>query len=363
MSGKRIIAIVLIYLLACAGWVVLGGTTLVRSEMFLDRLYRDVRKLWGVPLVQKAPMFTLDDGSKTPPVVIPSATKISTDVKLDYRRKGLIWYPTFVCRMDGRWTLTNDTDEPMTLKGWFEFPNPEGTYDNFVLTLDDQPLDVPVNPSQPLELTIDVPAGASRVLAIGYGTFGIESWRYVVNREVGRVKDLSLTVTTDFHEYDFPDGSMSPTDKKPIDGGAMLTWEASDLLTTQDMGVVVPDKLNPGPLAARITFFAPVCLVFFFVLVAAVNVVCRIGIHPMHYLFVSAGFFAFHLLFVYMVDHVDVHVAFAVAAAVSVVMVTLYLRAALGTVFPWKVAGAGQVFYLVLFSYSFFLQGMAGLTV
>ena len=40
-----------------------------------------------------------------------------------------------------------------------------------------------------------------------------------------------------------------------------------------------------------------------------------------------------------------------------------YLRSALGPAFPWKIAAAGQLFYLVLFSYSFFLQGMTGLTV
>ncbi len=31
--------------------------------------------------------------------------------------------------------------------------------------------------------------------------------------------------------------------------------------------------------------------------------------------------------------------------------------------FPWKLAAAGQVFYLVLFSYSFFLKGITGLII
>lgn len=44
-------------------------------------------------------------------------------------------------------------------------------------------------------------------------------------------------------------------------------------------------------------------------------------------------------------------------------LVTAYLRAALGGAFPWGVAAAGQVFYLVLFPYSFFLVGVTGLTI
>jgi inner membrane protein involved in colicin E2 resistance len=83
----------------------------------------------------------------------------------------------------------------------------------------------------------------------------------------------------------------------------------------------------------------------------------------MHYLFVTAGFFAFHLLFAYLVDLINVHAAFLAATVTSVGLVTSYLRAALGPRFPWRLAAAGQCVYLVLFSYSFFLKGMTGLTV
>ena len=33
-----------------------------------------------------------------------------------------------------------------------------------------------------------------------------------------------------------------------------------------------PDRLNPGPLAARITFFAPVSLLFFFTVMVILGV-------------------------------------------------------------------------------------------
>ncbi|MEM7019574.1 MAG: inner membrane CreD family protein, partial [Pseudomonadota bacterium] len=89
----------------------------------------------------------------------------------------------------------------------------------------------------------------------------------------------------------------------------------------------------------------------------------KVNIHPMHYLFVTGGFFAFHLLFSYLVDLIDIHIAFWASAVTSVALVILYLRGALGETFPWKIAFAGQLFYLVLFSYSFFLDGITGLTV
>ena len=142
-----------------------------------------------------------------------------------------------------------------------------------------------------------------------------------------------------------------------------LRWEAADLLTQQDIGVIVPSKLNPGPLTTRITFFAPVCLLFFFILVLRINIVYAVPIHPMHYLFVTAGFFSFHLLLAYLVDLLNIHLAFGIAALVSVGLVTSYLRSALGGRFPMRAAIGGQLFLLVLFSYTFFIDGMTGLTV
>jgi len=63
------------------------------------------------------------------------------------------------------------------------------------------------------------------------------------------------------------------------------------------------------------------------------------------------------------VDLIHIHLAFLLSASISVALVTGYLSAALRGEFPWKVAVAGQLFFLVLFSYSFFLEGMTGLTV
>jgi inner membrane protein involved in colicin E2 resistance len=79
--------------------------------------------------------------------------------------------------------------------------------------------------------------------------------------------------------------------------------------------------------AARIAFFAPVSLLFFVTVVLLVGGLKGVALHPMHVFFVAAGFFAFHLLFAYLVDLVPLHVAFAIAALASLVLVCGYLRA------------------------------------
>jgi inner membrane protein involved in colicin E2 resistance len=125
----------------------------------------------------------------------------------------------------------------------------------------------------------------------------------------------------------------------------------------------LPNRLNPGPLAARITAFAPVSLLFFLVVMVILGVLQQRNLHPVNYGFLSAAFFAFHLLLAYLVDHVDIHVAFVAASAVSIGLVVSYLRLVSGTAFALARAGLAQLVFLVLFSYAFFFEGYTGLTV
>ena len=124
-----------------------------------------------------------------------------------------------------------------------------------------------------------------------------------------------------------------------------------------------PEKLNPGPFAARVTFFAPVSLLFFLAVMVMVGATSGPSLHPMHYWFIAAAFFAFHLLLAYLVDHVSVHVAFATAAAVSLVLVVSYLRVVTGMRDALLKAGVAQLIFLVLFSYAFFFEGFTGLSI
>jgi inner membrane protein involved in colicin E2 resistance len=125
----------------------------------------------------------------------------------------------------------------------------------------------------------------------------------------------------------------------------------------------LPNRLNPGPVASRITFFAPVSLLFFLTVMVMLGVVRGESLHPMNYFFLAAAFFAFHLLLAYLVDHVSIHAAFAIAAATSLGLVVSYLRVVTGMRRALLQAGAAQLVFLVLFSYAFFFEGYTGLTV
>ncbi len=364
MSAKRIMAVGAIFLIACAGWWILGTATAVRSSRLFGRLGPQVENLWGAPLIQEAPSVAAEiPGSEQLRWLMPQQNNINVHLEADHRRKGLIWYPTYTCSFDGTYTIANTEEVSQKIRIHFNFPAKGATYDNFAIAVDGENILVPIDTKMGIDEILELAPGASRDFRITYRARGIRDWRYKMDPRVGRVQNLNLVLKTGFEDIDYTEGSLSPMSVVKEKDGMLVSWIASDLITNEDIGIIIPERLNPGPLTSRITFFAPVCLLFFFVLVGTINIIYRVTIHPMHYLFVAAGFFAFHLLLSYMAGMVNIHASFIIAALTSVVLVTSYLSAALGGKFPWKVAVGGQLFFLVLFSYSFFLKGTTGLTV
>jgi inner membrane protein involved in colicin E2 resistance len=192
----------------------------------------------------------------------------------------------------------------------------------------------------------------------------MDDWEYAfADTGVAEISDFELALRTDFVNVDYPAGSMSPTLKQPAPNGWQLTWQFKDLVTGQHVALDLPNPLNPGPMAARLTAFAPVSLLFFLVVMVIIGVLSDRNLHPMNYAFLSAAFFAFHLLLAYLVDHISIHAAFFISSIVSVFLVVSYLRVVAGARFAFAQAGLAQFVFLVLFSYAFFFEGYTGLTV
>jgi inner membrane protein involved in colicin E2 resistance len=142
-----------------------------------------------------------------------------------------------------------------------------------------------------------------------------------------------------------------------------LVWRYKNLISGFAIGMAMPEKLQPGPLASQISYFAPVSLLLFFFVIFTITTLRNIELHPMNYFFLAAAFFAFHLLLAYLVDRISIHLAFLICSAVSIFLVVSYLRLVVGLRFAVVEAGLAQFVYLVLFSYSFFLKGFTGLAV
>ncbi|MEM8559171.1 MAG: inner membrane CreD family protein [Bacteroidota bacterium] len=379
---RRLFAIAFIFVCTAFAWMFLGGTVMTRTHQQEASLHSSVGEMWGAPLTQLAPSLErrrlvereqtrLEAGQVVQETIEEevfetaalAGTGITVDLDLDQRRKGLLWYPTYRVRFDGRYRLTNPSDEDATYR--FRFPLPQGAavFDNVALAVDGTTVEDAAMEASGLVHAIEVAAGETVEVAVGYGSQGMETWRYSFGRGVAQVRDFSLAMTTDFGAIDFPAQSLAPTRKQETDGGWALAWDYGSLVAEAGVGMVLPQKLNPGPWVSRVTFFAPVSLFLFFFVLLVLGVLRGVRLHPMHYFFLASSFFAFHLLLAYLVDHVHVVFALVICSAVSVGLVVSYMRLVTGLRFALVEVGVAQVIYLVVFAFTFFLEGFTGLAV
>jgi inner membrane protein involved in colicin E2 resistance len=246
-------------------------------------------------------------------------------------------------------------------------PAEHALFDDFVFTIDGQAAPLAGDVSKEMIATVTAAPNAVVTLDVGYRSRGLGTWTYAfaggTSGGTTRVRDFQLTVDTNVVDIDFPAGSMSPNQRTRTTDGWRLQWAFNNLLSGQTIGVTLPERLNPGPFAARVTFFAPVGLLFFLTVMVIMGATTGPVLHPMHYWFVAAAFFAFHLLLAYLVDHISIHLAFGVSAAVSLALVVSYLRLVTGMRHALLQAGAAQAVFLVLFSYAFFFEGYTGLAI
>lgn len=378
---KRIIAIAMIFICASIAWAILGATIFTRTYSSDANAEGRVVSLWGAPHNQSPPsasyiqlvpktIESMENGKRVVRTeqeqvthALPvESSRIDVALDLEHRQKGLLWYSTYKVSFAGVYAFRNSSDKEEEVKFTLNYPTGQAIYDDLVFTVDDAAVTLE-NEQNTVNGKVRLGAGKTATLKIGYRSQGLDRWFYNFGQNVMQVRDFTLHMKTNFKEIDFPESTLSPSEKHETDQGWDLTWSYKNLVTGYQIGMVMPEKLQPGPLAGRISLFAPVSLFFFFFLMLIITTLRGIELHPMNYFFLATAFFSFHLLLAYLVDHVSIHMAFVICSAVSIFLVVSYLRLVVGMRFASGEAAVSQFIYLVLFSYAFFLKGFTGLAI
>ncbi len=415
---RRLLAIGFIWLCCAIAWLVLGTTVVVRTGDKSSDLRGEVRLLWGPEIVQapaqayyQEPPSTAGEGPVTEPpsggtavagdahgvdetgdrapagaasettavagqalgdpqgvavaqtAVLLDGSDIEVALELEHRKKGLLWFSTYGVDFSAHYAFANPTKVQRDITMRFPLVGEGVVYDAFkVLDPEGQLVDAKIADGAASWTHAFAPS-ERRQYQVVYRSRGTTRWTYGAPTGTSKIKDFRLRATVNVADVDFPAGTVSPSSHQ-VDGDLWRgEWAFDSLVSSAPIAIELPKKLNPGPIAARITFFAPVSLLFFFFVVSILAASRGKGIHPMNYFLFATAFFAFHLLFAYLVDHLAVLWSFAIAAAVSVALVASYARLFVGWRFALVEVGLSQLIYLVLFSYTFFWKGFTGLAI
>jgi hypothetical protein len=363
MTLKRLFAIGGIIVCTAVGWFILGSSVLVRSGVSLNRCAPDVTGGWGPVMTQRHPvMYYNSPGSANGRHLIqPSQSEVAVALRYEPKKKGLLWYRTYLVDYHGDYSLQNPTQITQTIYVRFEFPAADASYSDFSFLIDGVPATGNNKTADGITEAVTLLPGQTAKFTVAYRSRGTDRWGYSFG-DATRIRNFHLAMTTDFSEFDFPAGTGSPTERARITNGWHFVWSYPDVINAQAIAMGMPSVANPGPVASRMSFFAPVSLLFFFAVLVIMGIVWRISLHPMNYFFMAAGCFAFQLLFAYLVDLIPLAIAFIISAVASLALVSGYLFAAVGRRFA-RLAVVAQFAYMVLFSYSFFFEGLTGLTI
>jgi inner membrane protein involved in colicin E2 resistance len=371
---KNIFALGVIFCGAALAWLILGATLVQRTQTSDEAQSAKLSSQWGSPQTQPAPQITARVAVDTynadkkrsersyNDVAVPlRSSRIDVALELEQRRKGLLWYNLYDIGFHARYGIRNDTPvRHLTLH--FPFPSNGGTYTNVRCSIGGRRIgDATGLAHGTISFALD--PGRQTTIDVGYLSRGMQSWTYGFGEGVQSIDDFAMTMTTNFDAIDFPPQTLLPSTEQRIGKGWRLHWDYGTLVTSNGIGMTVPYPMQPGPLAQRITFWAPIALLFYFFIMFMVSTMRNVELHPMNYFFLACSFFAFHLLFAYLVDRIAVEVAFTICSLVSLFLTITYLRLVVGWRFAAIESGLAQLVYLILFSYALFNEGWSGLTI
>lgn len=379
---RHIGALAFIFVCTSLAWIILGSVTSTRTRSQDVKLRQNVGQLWGTTQKQHVPrvyyttkvskkVVSFRDDKKVVETVTETEshpvdiakTDILVELKLKHRKKGLLWYPTYVVDFVGKYEILNNFAAHQSLYFEYSFPTVDGVYDNFALVVNGEKVSELKPTAGKVVKKFYFRPNEAKEIEISYRSQGMDEWWYLFGTGVSHIRNFQLTMTTDYDDIDFPENGISPTKKRKLDNGWELSWHYDDLISGIQIGMLMPQKVNPGPFVSKVTFYAPISLFLFLFLVFIITSLQGVKIHPMNFFFVSAAYFSFHLLLAYLADHVDIHPALLISSAVSIALVISYMRLVVGTRFAFLETGLSQFVYLVLFSYTFFLKGYTGLAI
>jgi hypothetical protein len=356
----RIFAISIILVGATIAWSILGGTLLVRTDASDSAQTAQLGNLWGPEQTQCAPWvsYIVKKDSLSLPL---DASRIAVNIDLEPRQKGLLWYDVYRVGFSGSYRVVN-TSSANWLSFQLKLPADGAVYDNLAVALDGRPVDNTIS-NNVVQAWIAVPPGRTSEVTVSYHSQGVGKWSYQFGQGTNAVRNFALDMQTNFNAIDFPSDTLAPTSERQTPTGWELAWRYDSLVSGNGIGMVLPEPMQPGPLAQRITFWAPLSLLFYFFVLFILTTIRRINLHPMNYFFLAAAFFAFHLLFAYTIDRISIGLAFAICSVVSMFLTVTYLRLVVGLRFAAVEAALAQFFYLILFSLALFNEGFSGLAI
>lgn len=349
------------------GWLMLAERLEKRTHKATYYQLQSVKKIWGGNLAQPMPSvrykrFGSDVATLSKGEI--HASDISVTLKVDYRKKGLVYYTGYNAKFIGKYTIQNPENENIYLSFIFPYPTKqgEGVLQNMKLSINgEQDLeDTEYQPNLTLWTGVLAPSD-SLDITVQYDGRGLNHFEYGFepNKQINHFR-MKMDVQG-ARNLDYAKSTMPPTEPlQETSHGKILVWKLDKALTQLNIGVVLPDKLNIEKQLFVMTYRAPVFFLLFFISLIAI---IRLAGEPLNFIPItvtSIAYFLFYPLFVYLVIYLGVIFAFIISFASIGLLILNYTRLLYGIKIALAIVLA-YIFYLGITSVATLLPTYTGL--
>lgn len=357
----------LVFFPLLVGWLMLADRLETRTHKAMYNQLSSVKQIWGGNLAQPMPSvrykrFGSDVSTLSKGEI--DASDISVILKVDYRKKGLVYYTGYNAKFMGKYTIKNPENENIYLSFIFPYPTRqgEGVLQNVKLLVNGKE-DIEdteyqsnlalwtglLNPSDTLEIMVKYDGRGLDQLKYGFEP-GKQINNFTMKVDVQGAKNL-----------DYAESTMPPTEpSQETPQGKILIWKLDKALTQLNIGVILPDKLNVEKQLFVMVYRAPV---FFLMFLVALGVIIRLSGESLNFIPIvvtSVAYFFFYPLFAYLVIYVGVTLAFIISFGSIGLLILNYTRILYGIKMALTIVMA-YTFFLGITSLSALLPTYTGL--
>src|SRR3989339_734844 len=217
---RKLPLVVWIGLLSIASWIFAIRLSSRNQGSYIRGRRDEIVSNWGPNFAQQSPKlrseiysdssspFSPDDKVVAKNVKLVSS-QVKVDIKMDYRRKGLAYFPTFVTDFEGSYKIKNDTNRDARANLSFPLPGSGNLVWN-VEVLAGGSSDGAVINSRELAWVGPMKAGEEKDIVVKYAARGMEEFSYLLAESSG-LQNFDLKVNVSGAEsIDFPKGALSP---------------------------------------------------------------------------------------------------------------------------------------------------------
>ena len=357
----------LVFLPLLIGWLVLADRLEKRTHKAMYKQLNSVKQIWGGNLAQPMPsmrykLFGSDVSTLSKGKI--DSSDISVIVKVDYRKKGLVYYTGYNAEFVGKYIIQNPEKENIYLSFIFPYPTQqgEGVLQNVKLLVNGKE-DIEDTEYQPNLALWTGLLGPSKTLEmrVQYDGRGLNQFEY--GFEPGKqINHFTLKVDVQgAKNLDYAESTMPPTESpQETTQGKILIWKLDKALTQLNIGVILPDKLNVEKQLFIMMYRAPAFFLLFLISLAIIFRLVGESLNFIPIAITSVAYFLFYPLFAYLVIYLGVIFAFIISFGSIGLLIFNYIRILYGAKMALSIVTA-YVFYLGITSLAVLLPTYTGL--